>query len=75
MCLDLWSIDYRHPLSLGPGDNHCTHLSSGALTETRIRLRVRVGLRSGLHEDNTSPFSSVLERCQRMFKLRDQADF
>ena len=21
----LWSIDFRHPLSLGPGDNHCTH--------------------------------------------------
>ena len=28
MCLCqkiLWSIDYRHPTSLGPGDQHCTH--------------------------------------------------
>ena len=30
----LWSIDYRHPLSLGPGDNHCTHWrKSGALPD------------------------------------------
>eukprot|EP00944_MAST-04C_sp_MAST-4C-sp1_P002685 g2685.t1 len=30
----LWSIDFRHPLSLGPGDNHCTHWrKSGALPD------------------------------------------
>ena len=31
----LWSIDFRHPLSLGPGDNHCTHWrKSGALPDS-----------------------------------------